>query len=123
MRAKNATLQSGGRLKSITVDSGKKLLHRGSAKTITTEAEGLDVTLDAGSRTDALIVNGDDSNIAMNGNSTVDAVNVEGEDATLHIAEGSDVDNVGIAGIEKVFDGALRESTNPSSRWITKKYK
>ena len=40
-----------------------------------------------------------------------------------HIIDGSDVDNVGIAGIEKVFDGALRESTNPSSRWITKKYK
>ena len=40
-----------------------------------------------------------------------------------HIIDGSDVDNVGIAGIEKVFDGALRESTNPSSRWSTKKYK
>ena len=40
-----------------------------------------------------------------------------------HVIDGSDVDNVGIAGIEKVFDGALRESTNPSSRWITKKYK
>ena len=25
--------------------------------------------------------------------------------------------------IEKVFDGALRESTNPISRWTTKKYK
>ena len=40
-----------------------------------------------------------------------------------HVIDGSDVDNVGIAGLEKVFDGALRESTNPSSRWITKKYK
>ena len=45
------------------------------------------------------------------------------ENLLSYIIDGSDVDNVGIAGIEKVFDGALRESTNPISRWTTKKYK
>lgn len=30
-----------------------------------------------------------------------------------HVIGGTDVDNIGIAGIEKVFDDALRESTNP----------
>ena len=39
----------------------------------------------------------------------------------LNIIEGSDIDNVGIAGIEKVFDGALRESTNPISLSIDTK--
>lgn len=38
-----------------------------------------------------------------------------------HIIGGSDVDNVGIAGIEKVFDDALRESTNPISLSIDMK--
>ena len=38
-----------------------------------------------------------------------------------HIIDGSDVDNVGIAGIEKVFDDALRESTNPISLSIDMK--
>lgn len=30
-----------------------------------------------------------------------------------HVIGGSDVDNIGIAGVEKVFDSALRESANP----------
>ena len=38
-----------------------------------------------------------------------------------HVIGGSDVDNVGIAGIEKVFDDALRESTNPISLSIDMK--
>jgi len=36
------------------------------------------------------------------------------ENLLSYIIDGSDVDNVGIAGIEKVFDGAMREFTNKS---------
>ena len=38
-----------------------------------------------------------------------------------HIINGNDADNVGIAGIKKVFENALRESTNPISLSIAMK--
>ncbi len=36
------------------------------------------------------------------------------ENLLSYIIDGSNADNVGIAGIEKVFDGAMREFTNKS---------